>query len=283
MAHQLRTQYTLAYYPKSNQRDFRRIEVKVAQPGARVRTRRGFGQMQQTGDFIERPCEQEELKPYPYESKVAVKNGCTVYHEDFQNQASGWPSKERYHYGAGTYEIVSKKNPGPEHTLSVAPGNLSTIDIGSADPVEGVLVANGPSFGGLNASIGVELKSTEGAGLVFRLNDLGYYAVIISRAAAGSRKIAFKLVKKYHMEARARELSPWTEFPFSDLIAGPQKKISVQCRGPVITILLAGQSVGTFEDRDFDEGMVGMVLYGTGRAVFSDLLVEEACDGRKTT
>jgi Ca-activated chloride channel family protein len=280
VAHQLRTQYTLAYYPKSNERDFRRIEVKVAQAGARVRTRRGFGRVEQAVDSLDRPCEQGELKPYPYESKVAVKNGCTVYHEDFQNQASGWPSKDRYHYAAGAYEIVSKKHVGPEHTFPISPGNFSGGAMGSADPVEGVLVANGPSFGDLNASIGVELKSTEGAGLVFRLNDLGYYAVIISKGAAGSRKIAFKLVKKYHLEATARDLSPWTEFSFSDLIANPQKNISVQCRGPVITILLEGQSIAKFEDRDFDEGMVGMVLYGTGRAVFRDLMAEEVCDRR---
>jgi len=282
VAHQLRTQYTLAYYPKSNERDFRRIEVKVGQAGARVRTRRGFGQLQPAVDSLDRPCEQEELRPYPYESKVALKNGCTVYHEDFQNQSSGWPSKERYHYVAGTYQIVTTKRFEPERTFPRSPSNFSGGDMGSADPVEGVLVANGPSFGDLNASIGVELKSTEGAGLVFRLNDLGYYAVIISKGAVGSRKMAFKLVKKYHLEARARDLSPWTDFPLSELNAEPQKKISVQCRGPVITILLEGQSVAKFEDRDFDEGMVGMVLYGTGRAIFRDLLAEEACDGRMT-
>jgi len=139
-----------------------------------------------------------------------------------------------------------------------------------------------------NASISVELKSTGGAGdlaaaagLVFRFNDRGYYAVIVSRGASGSRKIAFKLVKKYHFETTARDLLPWTEFPLSDLTAGPQKKISVQCRGAFITILLQGHSVAKFEDRDFDEGLVGMILYGIGRAVFRDLLAEEVCDARR--
>ncbi len=286
VAHQLRTQYTLAYYPQSSERDFRRIEVRVAQSGARVRTRRGFGRVEpalaEGSPDRSAKCDEEVLRPYPYESKVAVKNGCRVYREDFQNQASGWPSKQRYHYAAGTYQIVSKKNPGPEHTLPLSPGNFSGGGMASAEPVEGVLVANGPSFAELNASLSVELKSTEGAGLVFRLNDLGYYALIIGKGDAGSRRTSFKLVKKYHLEAKARDLSPWTDFPLSDLIAAPQKKISVQCRGPVITIFLEGQSIAKFEDHDFDEGMVGMVLYGTGRAIFRDLLAEEACDGRKT-
>jgi hypothetical protein len=157
--------------------------------------------------------------------------------------------------------------------------------LGSADPVAGVMVANGPSFGDLDASVNVELKSAGGtgdlavaAGLVFHLNDRGYYAVIVS--ASGSRKISFKLVKKYHFETSARDLSAWMDSPVSDLMAGPQKKIAVRCRGPIVQILLEGQAVAKFEDRDFEEGLVGMVLYGTGRGIFQDLLVEEACANR---
>ena len=292
VAHQLRTQYTLAYYPKSHEGDFRHIQVRVAQSGSRVRTRRGFGRVEQS--IAEGPpdqsagCEHEELRPYPYESKIASKNGCTVYDEDFQNEASGWPSKERYHYAAGAYQIVSTKRFEPERNFSLSPGNISAGDIGSTDPAEAVLVANGPTFRDLHASISVELKSAgvtgdlaAAAGLVFRLNDRGYYAVIVSKGASGSRKIAFKLVKKYHLETTARDLLPWTEVPLSDLTARPQKRVSVQCRGPVIAILLEGRSVAQFEDRDFDEGLLGMILYGTGRAVFRDLLAEEVCDSRR--
>ena len=42
VAHQLRTQYTLAYYLSASKVGFREIKVKVAQSGARVRARRGF-------------------------------------------------------------------------------------------------------------------------------------------------------------------------------------------------------------------------------------------------
>ncbi len=131
----------------------------------------------------------------------------------------------------------------------------------------------------------MELKSAGGAGdlalaagLVFHLNDRGYYAVIVT--ASGSRKISFKMVKKYHFESAARDLLPWTESPPSDLTAGSQKKIAVECRGPVISIVLQGHKVAKVEDHDFAEGLVGMVLYGTGRAIFQDLLVEEACPQR---
>jgi len=294
VGHQLRAQYTLAYYPKPKAGAFRRIEIKVAQSGAPVRARRGFGNI--PGESPLEPsagCENEKLRPYPYVSKVEIKNGCTVYHDDFRNVASGWPSKERYHYASGTYQIVSTKHDASGHADSSSPFSASTAygpvgDLGSADPAAGVLVANGPWFGDLDASVSVELKSAGGAGdlavaagLVFHLNDRGYYAVIVT--ASGSRKVSFKLVKKYHFANSARDLLPWTDSPVSDLMAGSQKKIAVQCRGPVISILVQGQPVAKVEDHDFEEGLAGMELYGTGRAIFRDLLVEEACASRPTS
>jgi hypothetical protein len=293
VARQLRTQYTLAYYPKSGVSGFRQIKVKVAQPGARVRVRRGFEGPETTmaADSPEQlaGCEHEKLRPYPYESKVSTKNGRTVYHEDFEDKGSGWPIKRSFHYGNGTYQIASAK-PQPYYALTSSPYLLGPVGIiGSIDPAAGTLVANGPWFGDIKASVSVELKSAGGAGdlataggLVFHLNGRGYYAVLISKTAPASHGIAFKLVKKYHYEKTARDLLPWTDVPLSDLTPGPQERIEVQCRGRVISILVEGRPAGKFDDRSFDsfrEGLVGLVLYGTGRAVFRDLQAEEARDG----
>jgi Ca-activated chloride channel family protein len=284
VGHQLRTQYTLAYYPHSAGSGFRHLKVTVSQSGVRIRARRGFGDIVATSPGEQSACGEEKLRPYPWESKVESIKSCSVYHEDFQNEASGWPTSARYHYAPGSYELVNS-NKGNEAPPLYAP-MLSYVPFsaGSVDPAKGVLVANGPSFEDLNASISVEFKSGSGdlasaAGLAFRLNDRGYYAVIISPSAVGSRKVSFKLIKKYHYADSAQDLSPWTEIPVSDAIGGPAKKLSVQCRGKDIRIFFHGQVVAKFEDPDFDEGMVGMVMYGTGRASFKDLLVEEICKG----
>ena len=115
VAHQLRTQYTLAYYPTSSGNGFRRIEVKVAQSGTRVRTRRGFaaepGLVPSESSAM---CEHQVLKPYPYESKISMNHGLTVYHDDFQNQASGWPRR-------------SASAIGPEPTRSTVQGKSKRI------------------------------------------------------------------------------------------------------------------------------------------------------------
>ena len=284
VAHQLRTQYTLAYYPHNAGGGFRRLKVTVAQPGARVRARRGFGDIVATGSSEQSACAEEKLRPYLWESKVESIQGCFVYRENFQNEASGWPTGARYHYAPGSYELVNAHKSTDPPPLYAPMLSYVPFSAGSVDPAKGVLVANGPTFEDLNASVTVEFKSGTGdlasaAGLAFRLNDRGYYAVILSPSAAGSRKVSFKLIKKYHYANSAQDLSPWTEIPISDAIGGPAKKLSVQCRGKEIRIFFHGQVVAKFEDPDFGEGMVGMVMYGTGRASFRDLLVEEVCKG----
>jgi hypothetical protein len=242
---------------------------------------------------------------------MTAKNGCTVYHEDFRDVASGWPNKRGYHYKPGTYEIINAKpRSEPNYAFTHDPFDyersawgtqLASGDVPRSGRVliEGLLVANGPLFGDLDASLTVEWKSgkpgkeTEYAdltlspelaaakevraapGLVFRLDDRGYYAVLLSRHARNSHVLAFKLVKKFHFEPMARDLTPWRDLPLSEQILHKQETISVQCRGPIITLVFQGAAVARYEDADFKEGIVGMILFGEGHAVFRDLLVEE--------
>jgi hypothetical protein len=91
----------------------------------------------------------------------------------------------------------------------------------------------------------------------------------------GSRDIAFKLVKKYHLEDQTRDLLPWRTVSLPQKLPGSQETIAVRCEGAVISILVEGIPVAKFEDNTFEDGVVGMVLYGSGRAAFQDLLAEE--------
>lgn len=161
-------------------------------------------------------------------------------------------------------------------------GHAREVTQGAASP-EATLVADGPLFSDFTASVNVEWKSGRdsqesgaAAGLVFRLHNRGYYAVILSRDALKSHLLAFKLLKKLHAEPIARDVLPWTELPRTNQFLGKnQQKISVQCRGPVIQILFQDTLVAKVEDDDFKEGMVGMILGGLGRATFRDLVAEE--------
>jgi Ca-activated chloride channel family protein len=313
VAHQLRAQYTLSYYPEAGVSGFRRIEVRVSQPGARVRTRGGFDWSGIAAALGAPPswgaCEQEPLPPYPYESKLTVKEGCTLYHDDFQSDASGWPNRERFHYASsGAYQIVTTWQTAQQQghfpvcmlpTVQPPPGDDEIDEVrGKPLAAQGVLVANGPSFGDFDASVSVDVKpeapsaesifnlgdrvySTvlEGAsaGLLFHLGDRGYYAVIVSRDPH-TRKWTYKLVKKFHCEAKPHDLLPWKELPRNEK---SPIQIAVQCRGGVITILDPGDSPYQIEDHDFKRGLVGIVLYGVGRATLRDLRVETGCNDEK--
>jgi hypothetical protein len=312
VAHQLRTQYTLAYYPTVKGEGFHRIEVKVARYAARVRARRGFARpAREAGQGPPQAasgCEDEKLRPYPYEAKMATgKNGCAVYREDFLDPASGWPAKPGYHYQSGRYEIVNARAI-PEVNTGYDPLDYQHIAWGAETPsgeaaerspdrsaLEGLVVANGPLFGDLNASVTVAWKEggTRSAppalpwyelvpartnpGLVFHLDHRGYYAVLIARHARNSHLLAFKLVKKYHSEQMVRELIRWKDLPLWERIPHKEETIEVRCRGPVITVIFQGAPVAQVEDSDFKEGIVGMILFGEGRAVFHDLIAEEVC------
>jgi hypothetical protein len=279
VAHEIRTQYMLAYYPQGGAGRFRRIEVRVALPGARVRTRRGFAQGGDDPAGGAAGCEIEHLKPYPYESKLESNSGCVVYRDNFQDRASGWPASDRYHYASGGYEIGAA--PVESQLETPRRGTMVTTEGRSGGPAEGTVVANGPFFDNFDASIKVELKPAgsdnlaTAAGLVFRLNALGYYAVVVS--STEGRKVFFKLVRKYHAEPATRDLTQWTALPLSEFTARSAIGISVQIRGNSIRILLQGQEVGRFEDNAFDRGLVGMVFYGKGHALFHDLTAAAMC------
>jgi Ca-activated chloride channel homolog len=286
VAHQLRTQYTLAYYPSSPGSGFRRIEVKVAGPGTRVRTRRGFATLpsgaaaQSSAD-----CDHPVLKAYPYESKVTIDRGLTVYRDDFQNQATGWPSKKQFHYENGAYVINgARQGHAGDNVSNPSPFSFtgSATDAGSSGQAQGILVANGPQFSDFQASVRVELKpagggapTSEAAGLVFRLNDLGYYAVVVH---PGAREISFKLIKKFHQQDGPRDLLPWKTVSLRDG-AETNVTVAVRCKGATLSILIDGVPEAKVEDQAFDDGVVGMILYGSGRASFRDLQAEELKPG----
>jgi hypothetical protein len=115
-------------------------------------------------------------------------------------------------------------------------------------------------FGDLDVSVSVELETgrkrggpapaevpeTEPVpgwatpGLVFHLDHHGYYAVLLSRDPRNSHVLVYKLVKKYHAEPMARDLISWKDLPLREGNPQKEEKLSVQCPGPAITIILQG-------------------------------------------
>jgi len=282
----LRTQYTLGYYtsPSDPGKQYRRIEVKVRSKGLRVRARHGF--LSPGDEENELPVSAAPVRPtgaetiqqrsLPYEIKTERRGDQVIFRDDFSDAASGWPQKPGFFLKAGQY-----------HLEQLRPKILN----------EGHVAANGPWWTDFEASMVVEFQSrrqdvpsiTPGsepqgqllmkhrirgaAGLVFRLNERGYYALIISEPI-GKAKIHYKLVKKDVHSTMTHDLLFWDQ-EWRPSPTGPlQHKLGVVCRGSLIQLQVGGLQAGEIHDESFSDGLVGAVLFGEGHAVFDDLVAQ---------
>jgi hypothetical protein len=117
------------------------------------------------------------------------------------------------------------------------------------------------------------------SGLVFHLGATGYYAFVLSSGGPqkGTREVAFKLIKWTYSSGRETVLVKWTKVvpPATlDGVVETQRKLSVRYSGGQIDVFVDDQPVATVQDTTFPHGLIGIALFGHGRAVFNDLLVE---------
>lgn len=279
IANNLRTQYTIGYYAGSSPKAWRRIEVKVNRHGMRVEARRGFLLEDTASALFNGGC--TISRPYSYERKLTRNNGRLIYHEDFTDPASGWPENSTR---PDTSNLnLGYRNEGYVHRGYVKDGYelLRQAPDGSASLA--TIAAYGPSWTDFRATLRLrpnltpltQLGSPPASGLVFRMNDHGFYAFLIS-SSTGSRDVYYKLVRRDFREMRPLDLIGWTHAPsFGVPPANAWKQIAVECRGDTLSLFIGGHPVQTVRDSHMEDGLVGMALYGADRAVFHDLLVEE--------
>jgi Ca-activated chloride channel family protein len=276
----LRAQYTLAYYPENIDK-LRRIEVRVRRGGVTVRARREAGSEDPGGQpvhFDASSCEISRLDhPYPWEPLVTHDSPGTIrYQEDFSDPRTGWPSRPGSRYASGAYEMYRKLQP-----ISTSQ-QLNWVD-------NGTIAAYGPWWGDFRATILVDDQGSdqEGEGMVFRLNDRGYYALLVTNNS--NKHCSFKLLKKNWPDSfslplvphREHVIIPWTgctpanEHDEAELRRQTtEKKITVECKGEQITIWLDDIQKVRIQDDSFSEGYVGMAQFGYGRALFRNLQVQ---------
>ena len=155
----LRTQYTLAFYPQSEDRESRYHQLRVMVRGGHynVRARPGYG----TPEL--QPAVVRRANSRAFESKVERRNGRVFYRDDFGDPNSGWPDRVTAKYSREGYRLSG----------------------------ENVVAVNGPLFRNFRATVAVTAEG--GGGLVFRQSDAGYYAVaVFPEVATVSRIEAIK-------------------------------------------------------------------------------------------
>jgi VWFA-related protein len=295
----LESQYTLAYYAQNTANDdhFRLIEVKSTQRGIKIRSRRGYrlhggaGEAELMGMLktaVTKEPSGSPQKTYLYESKLEKKNGRIVYREDFSNLDTGWPKTKEMFCDQGHYSMTLEKTytpPIPYPDRTGFPINSRRID-----RRESLEVSNGPSLANFRCSLTVNFHSRgnrglsetpstviPAAGMVFRLNERGYYAYLLTWYP-NSKDTFLRLVRKNVDSSTLIDIVPWTKLTEESQRADrslPGKIIAVTCLGSQLALFLNGEPVVEVFDNTFAVGMVGMALVGEGSAIFDDLLLEE--------
>lgn len=286
----LQSEYTLAYYPEEAATKFRKIKVKVDRPGVRVLVRQFVGSYREAAEFVhfeKGTCTvSPKFHPYAYESETTHGPGGMTYREDFTDPRSGWPNHKDSHYVSGGYELLNAKVKATNAALM--PHGFSRNKSVLATFRQNVIAAYGRWWRDFRASaiINVALqplsrkanakspqKTRSAAGLLFRMNLQGYYAMLISRASA-KRELSVELVKREfeNNSYRQMEIVPWITVAQA---SASRIRLSVEAIGDQISMFVNGKEIKTVRDDAFDQGLVGFVISGPGRAIFRNLVVEQ--------
>lgn len=310
----LEAEYTLAYYPPKTSGKLRRIEVKVSRRGARVLTSRFLVANPDSADtvhFVKGACVvSPKFHPYSYESHLTNGPGGTVYHDDFSDLTSGWPQHPDSHYVPRGYELSTAERTSGEDTPPMASGAFSLGETTSflATYRDNVVASWGPSWWNFRVSASMKAlfqrpspvngrvqfshSVRPAAGLVFRMNEKGYYALLVSptsefkkkelvsRPGKYKEKLAFEVAAMtFQVDSTTGRPSfvpsvimPWIVV---DGASATDAQLAVDDVGDRITIFVNGRQVGSVHDSRFTEGCVGFIVLAPASATFGDLLVEQ--------
>jgi VWFA-related protein len=308
VANLLQSEYTLAYYPPNSSRKLRTIEIKVHRRGARlVRSRFIVAKSDATDPvhYVQGTCAvSPKFYPYPYESHVTNGPDGMVYRDDFSDRNSGWPQHPDSHYVSGGYDLSTLDQRDGHINNSIASAGSAMTDLTGIAPTDeagkptmifrnNVVAAYGPSWGDFRVSASMKavfeprLLSPSlyrfrhpvhpAAGIVFRMNENGYYALLVKKKAGLStgykKKLAFEVVARTYQGDSFAEavIVPWTTIAYP----ADEAQLAVEAVGDQFTISVDGKKVGVAHDDTFAAGYVGFVVSAPAEATFSNLVVEQ--------
>ena len=303
VSHMLRSEYTLAYYPqKISAKKPRKIRVKVDRRGARVLTRRFVGSPPNAAEsvhFEPGACAvSAKFHPYPYEANVTNGPSGIVYRDDFSNPQSGWPIHEDSHYVHEAYELSNLPVPAGnvnDAMRSSAIGGSIGNSVGTPEKSmafrQNIIAAYGPWWTNFHASVTVKMVPAPhshgaksqfpyvahpAAGLLFRMTPKGYYALLLSDIVE-KKKLSVELVRRDFLSEAEQGYAETQIVPWAAVVQSRSSgtELSIEDIKNEISIFVDGDEVGTARDGRYEQGWVGLVISGPGRATFTNLVVEQ--------
>jgi VWFA-related protein len=300
VSNMLQSEYMLAYYPQRSSNELRKIEVKVDRHGARVLFRH-FVDLRQNGSqfvhFDQGTCTvSAKFYPYPYVADLKPSPGGITYDETFSDPHSGWPVHQDSHYVSGGYELSNLPVPVGnvnDATRAAAMGGSLPYTVATAEKSmafrRNIIAAYGPWWTDFQASVVMKMTpaaqsrgaksefpyaANPAAGLVFRMNPKGYYALLLS-GIVKKKKSSVELVRRDFLPGAQQDYTETRIIPWATIAQTVPSgtELSAQDIGSEISIFVDGQQIGIVRDGTYTQGWVGLVISGPGRATFHNLVV----------
>ena len=140
---------------------------------------------------------------------------------------------------------------------------------------DAVVSAYGPWWTDFRATLSLTPRSTSlASGMVFRLNNEGFYAFLLY-VPAHTNEAYYKVLRREY-QGKSVDLIGWQRTDLGPAkLPGAGRKLTVEAHRDLFVFFIDGRKLNSVRDATIVDGFVGMVLHGTGQARFHDLLVEQ--------
>lgn len=255
--------------------------MKVDRRDAHVLARRYVDSQRDAAQFVhfdQAACTvSSKFHPYPYDAYLKRDPSGMTYHEDFSDSHSGWPIHEDSHYVSGGYELSNLPVPAGNVNDAMresAMGGSIPYSVGTAEKSlafrKNVIAAYGPWWTDFHASVTVKVvpaPQSQGArsqfpyaahpaaGLVFRVNSKGYYALLLS-GVVKKKEVSVELVRRDFLPDTQQDYAETQIVPWTTVVqtAPSGTELSVEDVGNQISISVDGQKVGTVREGTYNQG-----------------------------
>jgi Ca-activated chloride channel homolog len=272
IAASLRRQYTLAYYPTNQSSDdgYRRIRVKVKGDHGEIKTRQGYRLSEPLDSAV---AETVEAQPAPKQKSTVVINppkriqpveelSPPIFQEKFDNSSGSlvkWPQSGKCHVTKGKLYMAEE---------CIVPVGDFIYDNFEAT-VTATFVTRAPRSVNSADNSASDFIHLPTIGLSFRINENGYYTLMIACGTGGiGNSGLYKLLKV--AGGKQTDITPWRK----ETAISMRNQIKLYCAGSKMEIYVNNLRLATLKDDSHKRGLISLVFSGEA-GMFDDLTIKK--------
>jgi Ca-activated chloride channel family protein len=276
IAASLRRQYTLAYYPTNQSTDdsYRRITVRLKGGHGEVKTRQGYRLSETLGGAAAERATTPPASRQPSTAVIAPRKenqpaeelAPPVFQENFDNPSSSpvkWPQSGKCSVNKGKLN-VAEECVVPVGAFIYNDFEASVTATFIIRPQRAANSGASSASGSINSTTSISLPTI---GLSFRINENGYYTLLIA-PAAGADGGFYKLLKI--ADGKQTELTSWRK----DSAIALRNQIKLRCVGPRLEIYVNNLRLDSMKDDSHKQGSISLVFSGEA-GMFDDLTIKK--------